>query len=757
MDAILSILKSVGYTKTEQDVDQVSVKEPDIDRAMWVSLDLFLVQLELQIIKKIMDSPPESNCTLKDIVKARTRTYTVEAACKYLSSKAAKRRKLDAVQGGDAASDKQVQEMRGGEVNATFSDERKVVVSADHSSGTHSKDHPPSSAAEDEAMDVDDSSTAFVVAKKDQSAGVSADYKEDVIRRHLLSNVNPAGQYSDDDLYGVDRTGSQPYGARQYRFDAHLQSRFSPYSEVTKGIGGSHSLSFLGTGTTSHYSHLYSTQGYAHLTERDLRRFNVVPQSTSAARVLVGTNAVRPEISTRGDEHSQSSWRSENYAHLRDISSSDNQHVRAKELPQPDHEKEVVTRPNDASEKVGQRRVSVPEPVKLDQTEHCPVQNNYTSYSKGMTGGVYARAKSEAGVSDLKTNLQYHLTLENGTSKQRSSEREDISSRVGNRRVAHMCGREVTGIPLSSRFSSQGAASYVTATRTADGRGFSLHKTEEKGLFVELPKKGTHSAAVQNANEVSESKRISTPNVVEHFSQSLQKDHYSEGSRSDPVDRAAASPLTKDHYSEGARSDPVDRGHYSERSRSGPDYRATASSLKEDHYSEGARSDPIDRATALSFKTDRYSVRAKDGAAASPASICGHCMSREGQIICKNCLVIICKTCETIFETNLCETTKGQHMFEEIKGKERSKKVIDGVTLSNQRFSDTEWPCSRCTYLNSPEHGICVLCAATRGFDAVEESKPGSTVCKNCTLHNDANEKVCVACHKTLDHNETFV
>ena len=84
------------------------------------------------------------------------------------------------------------------------------------------------------------------------------------------------------------------------------------------------------------------------------------------------------------------------------------------------------------------------------------------------------------------------------------------------------------------------------------------------------------------------------------------------------------------------------------------------------------------------------------------------------------------------------------------------------ATFSKQQVSspsveEKEWPCGRCTYLNSLRHRICVICGATRGVQDVQQSKVGSIVCRNCTFHNEQDATVCKVCYRALDKPETFV
>ena len=78
---------------------------------------------------------------------------------------------------------------------------------------------------------------------------------------------------------------------------------------------------------------------------------------------------------------------------------------------------------------------------------------------------------------------------------------------------------------------------------------------------------------------------------------------------------------------------------------------------------------------------------------------------------------------------------------------------------TNEASGDGEknWPCSRCTYLNDPEHRICVICSSTHGIGVVESAKPGSRVRTNCTFHNEETAVLCTACGKSLIKSETVM
>ena len=110
-------------------------------------------------------------------------------------------------------------------------------------------------------------------------------------------------------------------------------------------------------------------------------------------------------------------------------------------------------------------------------------------------------------------------------------------------------------------------------------------------------------------------------------------------------------------------------------------------------------------------------------------AICDMC-TVDSNSICTNCFRSVCGRCMRIYNTDLCSATKGQHNFVELK---KTSKLMsaDLEALSNQPGAnvnretgsdDKTWNCSRCTFLNSPEHGICAMCASSRGVNLVDQT-----------------------------------
>ena len=304
--------------------------------------------------------------------------------------------------------------------------------------------------------------------------------------------------------------------------------------------------------------------------------------------------------------------------------------------------------------------------------------------------------------------MHNNLTLENGASKEAaavrsSSAKEATPHGAGTIRVEYLPGRDDAAVSQSN---SSPLPNDVTDARPVDGRGYSLYKREENGLF----------------NDVRQNTHTSTSSSASRFLQ----------------DQGKADEKVQEFKS------------------------------KRDDYSERSGKDHVRGADALSVKKDLQSSYAagttSNLSSGDKPTICSHCLRPKAELICQNCLSIMCKVCEKICETDLCERTKGKHVFMELKDGGVSKKTenLSDTTSSNRPlfspvYEGNEWSCSRCTFLNKLEHKICVMCGASRGVGDVEQSKPGSRVCGNCTFHNKKDATVCEACYKTLDKSETFV
>ena len=727
----------------------------DADRVLWVSLDLFLVQLDLQIIKEIMDNLTDDKFSLRSLIRARAKTGNVKEACQFLSPTVAKRAKIEKAQDGETSSQRQLTPRMIGDINTT-EDAIHVTAYAISSADSQSKNFDPSAATDTTAMDTDKTTLAVITS---------------VSSRLVPSSMHPApfSGVPDRDLYGAhaeDRSVAPHDTSDRTRHLSKFDGtkRMGVTSELT-----SQSLPFLGTATSVMPNYRYSSQGITQFNWKDRHGIIVDMQSgrvRPSTRITTYTHTTDTEINTSTGRQVQGSSRSDKYSGLPYIQGTARHEVASNESFQSYRQKETETQQKNSTAAEDRRKLPAAERMEVEPSETTAngVENlnsnskkmtegayvgreaqsavsddsrwssrsnefvggaystpkpqsgvseysrgrGWSSRSKESTGGTFFRPEAQPGVSDLNKTLHNNLTLENGASKEAavvrsSSAKEATPHGAGTIRVEYLPGRDDAAVSQSN---SSPLPNDVTDARPVDGRGYSLYKREENGLF----------------NDVRQNTHTSTSSSASRFLQ----------------DQGKADEKVQEFKS------------------------------KRDDYSERSGKDHVRGADALSVKKDLQSSYAtgttSNLSSGDKPTICSHCLRPKAELICQNCLSIMCKVCEKICETDLCERTKGKHVFMELKDGGVSKKTenLSDTTSSNRPlfspvYEGNEWSCSRCTFLNKLEHKICVMCGATRGVGDVEQSKPGSRVCGNCTFHNKKDATVCEACYKTLDKSETFV
>ena len=753
----------------------------DAVRALWVSLDLFLVQLDLQIIKEIMDNFTDSRLSLKHFIRARARTCNVKDACQLLSAAAAKRAKTEKAQDSETSSQRQLTPTKIGDINTT-EDVIHVPAYAVSSADSQSKNSDLSAATENTAMDTDETLTVTEGITPVSSSDANTRSRVDAIHGYVPSSKHPAPfmgvNINDRDLYGAHAEENQ-LETKQERFVAPHgtsdRTRYLPKFDGTKLMVDkseltSQSLPYLGTATSPLPNYRYSTQGNTQFNWRDRHGIIVNVQSgrvPPSTRIPTYTHTTDTEINTSTGRQVQGSSRSDKYSGLPDVHGAARHQVASNESIQSYRQKETETQQKNSTAVEGRRKLPAGEPMEVEPSETTanrvenfnsnsrkmtegpyagreaqsavseynprPSRSNEfgggtystpkaqsgvseyscgrerSSRSKELTGGTFFRPDAQPGVSDLNKNLHYNLTLENGASKEAalgsSSAKEATPYGAGTIRVENVPGRDDATVFQSNWSPLPNVSGYGTGTRPVDDSS-SFHKREENGL----------------SNNVRQNTHISTGSSATRFLQ----------------DQGKADEKVQEFKS------------------------------KRDDYSERSGKDHVHGADALSVKKDRQSSYAAGNtsnlSSGDKPTICNHCLRPKGELICQNCLLSMCKVCEEICGTDLCERTKDKHVFMELKDGGVNKKTenLRDTTSSNQPlfspvYEGNEWSCSRCTFLNQLEHKICVMCGATRGVGDVEQSRPGSRVCGNCTFHNEQNATVCKACYKTLDKSETFV
>ena len=743
----------------------------DADRALWVSLDLFLVQLDLQIIKEIMDNLTDGKFSLKDLIKARAKRCNVKEACQLLSAAAAKRAKIEKAEDSET-SKRQLSPTKIGDINTT-EEFIHVPAYAVSSADSQSKNFDLLAATETTAMDTDET---LSVTEGITSVWSSDAYKRsrvDAIYGYVPSSMHPApfSGVTDQDLYGA-HAEDNPLETTQDRFVAPNIT-----SERTR-----HLSKFVGT------KRLVDT---SELTSQSLPYLGTTTLQLPSTRISTDTRTAYTDTSTRTGRQVEDS----RDVGLRDIRGSASHQGASNESFQFHRRKETVSHHKNSTAVEDPRRISATEPMEVETQESTANRvENFGSYSKRMaervyarpetqsggseyshrssqlhelTGGAYALSKAHPGVSDLDKNLLHHLTLENGTSKraavQSSSAKEATSkapSGVSDSSRAHYPSSRsngFTGEAYTGAEAQPGGSEYSHRSSRSNeltGGAYALSKAHPG--VSDLDKNLLHHLTLENGT----SKRAavqssSAKEATSHGTGTTRVEYVPDDA---DVSQSNCSPLTivgtgygrgyllykkegngsSDHVRHNTRS-----AARSLQDQGKSDEKFEEFKLKTDYYSERSGKDPFPGDEELKGATSKLDPK---------HAVCHHCL-QQGELTCRNCLLIACKECDReIYSTELCGPTKDRHVFSESK----SANSLN-TSCSIPVYQGKEWPCSRCTFLNQLEHKVCVICGATRGVGDVEQSKPGSIVCRFCTFHNEEGATVCKACGKTLDKSETFV
>ena len=219
---IFSVLKFLGYT--ERDEHKVYIKDSGRRNPIWASFNLFLLQVELQIMEEIQSQNSSRNIPLKEIVRARSKRRTVEEAIRYLDlTFSSNQPELDKRQGDDASSY--------GLTRGTSSDDIKARARhpGELSSGdqTTTSSYSGSSASLSVPLKVSDSGAVHASNRSDEHTARNG-Y---VPTAQLPHHKPPVGvdweRITDNVLYGVNPEESQPERASAYNWEVHDQTSLS--------------------------------------------------------------------------------------------------------------------------------------------------------------------------------------------------------------------------------------------------------------------------------------------------------------------------------------------------------------------------------------------------------------------------------------------------------------------------------------------------------------------------------------------------
>ena len=762
----MDILESLGYTVRKQ--QEVSIREPDRERAIQTSLELFLVQVDLQMIKEIIDRFPESEVTLKDVIEARSKQRDIKGAIGYLKvAKVGKRRKVEEPQGDDAPSHRHAKSTQIGRIdnfNNVHSDSTPsdTESSADQTTGRKSKNSILPKGRDDSAADTYDSSSGSTVSK----------------RKPSYYSIN-SQQLTDHDLYGVSPEGSQRNGATQHNVDAHYRTFGQAGPSCTSKQLNCHS----GHSTISQGGSPYD------LNQRNLdERHGTFPQSGSSYeakqhyqdprhRTVPLTGPSHYSDNAEGSQHYQRVLHTGSPLYPDDTKDKmDSVLTTARHASAARHE--TVTPLHITSQYSNEHYIGS---LRDDQRRHVVVTQSSTvlpsskvltdtngyhsSRSSRTETPVYVSASGDARYGNLQDISGYsgHPFISKESDKR-------MSTKESARRHEY---RDVKYGPAGTSSSEPMEVEQRENSRVSPNDATSVHNGMAEGTYGKTPVQSrvtdlnttlrqrlTIESSVRLAGE--ESKQVSNT-ASEHrrqFDSECVAGAQTTGSRVGTTGGAQPTRLLYSTTSKSGSSAADLKDHSTAKTEpkgSSPGSSRRTSAQQDQTPGTSSYNDPRNEISP------ERSLPEKGTKAADVCELCG----LQGTIICRNCVKIICIKCMEIYATDVCGTTKGQHAFAKLKDVPMPQKIsgdskpysrLESANINEAcRVGDTDWPCSRCTFLNDPEHKICVICGATRGIGDVESTKPGSRVCGKCTLHNEETAERCKACDEPLSKIETLV
>ena len=641
---IFSVLKFLGYS--ERDEHKVYIKDSGRRNPIWASFNLFLLQVELQIMEEIQSQNSSRNIPLKEIVRARSKRRTMEDAIRYLGRKSfSKPPELDERQGDDASSYKFTMGTSSDNIKARARLPGELVsgdqITTSSSSGS--------------------SANLSVLSKATDSGAANASnrsneptFRNGYVRTALSHHKLPLGgvdsvQITDNALYGVNPEESQPGRASAYDKEVRDQNS-SRYDDASRSAtfrektGNSQHVTTPPTGRPQYPANTKGGQQHgAHSSHYTLNQLG----SPHSPRLTNGHNNGHSFNSSAEAGASVHDIDTSRYVNLRYNAGSDCQSIGCS-----GSDKSLPTRE-------GERRFEDRLPI-IQQT-HI---SRSAQGSVGMEGDTHVRSSNHLSSSDEPSNV--------GKAAKAPQQQKNMST--GHRRQEHIPSAEEAAKSRQAHRSQVNIESPVAPTGVYN---FSSGATEGKNHSLEkLPSSVQSRTSRDSTRKEDGSACHSPPFQVQNLTQGSVK-----GSQTGAV--------------------------------------------------------------SVAQTTSSHEARAVKQAKHVGNSICEHC-SVPASCICRRCYQLVCGKCTTVFATDLCTVTKGEHQFANLTASEG--KGEQGIGISGE-----EWSCLRCTYVNPAENKICAMCSTTRGLSVVELSKPGSRVCRSCTYHNKENAKNCGACLRSLD------
>ena len=225
---IFSVLKFLGYT--ERDEHKVYIKDSGRRNPIWKSFNLFLLQVELQIMEEIQSQNSSRNIPLKEIVKARSKKRTIEEAIRYVDRKSSsKQPELDERQGDDASSYKFTRGTSNDNIKA------RARLPGELASGdqTTTSSYSGSSANPSGLSKATDSGAANASNRSNEPTFRNGYVRTALPHHKLLLGGVDSVQITDNALYGVNPEESQPGRASAYDKEVRDQNS-SRYDDASR-------------------------------------------------------------------------------------------------------------------------------------------------------------------------------------------------------------------------------------------------------------------------------------------------------------------------------------------------------------------------------------------------------------------------------------------------------------------------------------------------------------------------------------------
>ena len=748
--AVRSILDYLGYTDTGS--GDVSLREPvDRHQIINVALDLFLAQVDLEVMKKIIDNGDEGEFKLEWVVEVRQKTCGVKDAVDRLRQMSEKPKKLD-----QAASNEETNVTKDTSETQHRGRHSSRVRSTEVGNGNREPKYPPVASVNSNVKPDDRSVYSGLVKRFGSSSFAAAAYEErnqhqaslaglqDIEARHVLVAAPSTriaaslNQFQDADMYGETSQGSQDADAvyhtpeEVWKNDQFVDPSVKCRTAAERHITSYSRLPYAKDGHRSYYG----TASNANLTDDGLAGKTTDQTTRNIAVQLViqgGDSAARLARHDHilNSQSGQVSFKSDFVAARRN--SPADSVVSQKEIR-------------------FQERNDIGNPGKMPTKSGTPTSSEYEKYKE-------VNGRSEAPLTVPQMTPKKHMVT-----KCKEEMLGDEKSKLA--------------LPESYDMSKRGTPKHSTKP---DVNNLNTNLHSQLNLYTRNCDRSSERRRTEDEKSVKD-KHQTAPAAVGNTDFHLRPTSLSSGSSRE----RSADPSDCRRHTIKRNTSSTDDHHFSSDVRNtspGMSQKPFSFDLQDTAHMAITPSESCRRDTAAKFRNSGRSSRTTNttelGKSVQDPSVPGPFQSRtlaqcqlcqqEASNICGICKSLSCSNCISNFKADLCGQAKTSHRFTELKEKRGNsgKSVATYSPLDPRSVGDEvakaelpeDWSCKRCTFLNPPDNKICAMCAKSRDGKDPDFPEPGSRVCKHCTFYNSEETKVCEACSKTLDlmDSETLV